>query len=235
MLNAIYGCGGFGREVYDWYRGRWCRKQDDPNQSICFISDDELQRSKTVNGIQVLSLDSFAAKEGEKKITIAIGNSKVREALLARCIERKIFPFEIQHHTSVVSPLAGIGYGAVFSPFSVLCPNAHIGKLVHLNMYAYVAHDAVLGDFCTLAPRASINGNVVLGDHVYVGTGAVIREGIKVGAHSVIGAGAVVVKDVGEWETVVGVPAVPISSRKPLPIVVMVNGIPTTEDPPSLR
>ncbi len=46
-----------------------------------------------------------------------------------------------------------------------------------------------------------------IGDRVFIGAGARILGGIRVGSDAVIGANAVVVHDVGDADTVVGIPA----------------------------
>jgi serine O-acetyltransferase len=50
----------------------------------------------------------------------------------------------------------------------------------------------------------------MMGDDIFIGTGAKILGGISIGNHVTIGANAVVIRDVLDYQTVVGVPAKPI-------------------------
>lgn len=59
---------------------------------------------------------------------------------------------------------------------------------------------------------------VTIGHDVWIGHGAVILPGVTVGNGAVIGANAVVVRDVGAYEIVAGVPAKPLRRRFAQPI-----------------
>ncbi len=59
-----------------------------------------------------------------------------------------------------------------------------------------------------------IKGPVEIGDYVFVGPRVIILPGVSIGKGAVIAAGAVVVKNVGEFEVVGGVPAKIIGERK---------------------
>ncbi len=56
-------------------------------------------------------------------------------------------------------------------------------------------------------PGVNISGSVKIGKSVLIGAGATILPNRNIGDNSIIGAGAVVTRDVGEGQTVVGVPA----------------------------
>ena len=48
---------------------------------------------------------------------------------------------------------------------------------------------------------------ILICEGAWIGAGATILRGVRVGRHAIVGAGAVVTHDVGDYETVVGVPA----------------------------
>jgi len=57
------------------------------------------------------------------------------------------------------------------------------------------------------------NEEVIIGNDVWIGTNAIIMGGVTIGDGAIIAAGAVVVKDVGAYEIVGGVPAKLIRKR----------------------
>ena len=227
-IFAIYGCGGYGREVAPiLYRN--LERDLDPiskemgldskRDNIVFIDDSE-NLGSFVNDYKIISFEIFLKEyeKEEKNCTIAISNSILREKLYKKCEKHKINMFTIKSANSIVMDRVEIGSGSILSPFVTITSNVVIGKAFQANIYSTVCHDCKIGDFVTFAPNVNCNGNIVIGDHVYVGTGAIILPGEnnkpkKIGNNSVIGAGAVVTKDIPDNVTVVGCPAKIISER----------------------
>ncbi len=54
---------------------------------------------------------------------------------------------------------------------------------------------------------------IVIEDYAWIGIGAIVLQGVHIGKGAVVCAGAVVVKDVGDYEIVAGVPAKKIGER----------------------
>jgi sugar O-acyltransferase (sialic acid O-acetyltransferase NeuD family) len=174
-----------------------------------------------VSGIPVLRyIDWSASAFGRRLVSVAVADSSVRKALVARCELDGIGFFEVRAASVVLLDSVRIGVGAILCPYVTLTSNITIGRHFHCNLYSYVAHDCVIGDFVTFAPGVKCNGNVVIEDDVYVGTGAVIKQGkpgspLVIGRGAIIGMGAVVTRNVAAGETVVGNPARPLVRGKP--------------------
>lgn len=207
-LFGIYGAGGCARGVLPLAR------EAAGGGELVFI--DDAAPTDEVNGHAVLSFDEFCNRtDPEKRVNIAIANTRVREKLVARCAEVGLGFFTVRARDSVVMDDVDLGEGAILCPYTTLTSNIRIGRHFHANLYSYVEHDCVIGDFVTFAPGVKCNGNVVIGDHAYLGSGAVIRHGVPgrpltIGAGAVIGMGAVVTRDVPAGETWVGNPARPL-------------------------
>ncbi|MGH1577957.1 serine O-acetyltransferase [Planktotalea sp.] len=71
--------------------------------------------------------------------------------------------------------------------------------------------DCIIGPNCMIFHQVTLAGAVTLGGHVDIGAGAKLLGPLKVGDHARIGANAVVTRDVEAGQTVVGIPARPIS------------------------
>lgn len=205
-ILGVYGASGFGREVMPIATDF----AQDISQTV-FIDDDK--SGETLNGYKVVSLDEFRRiPSDEKRVAVAIANSKIRQKLTEKLASYDIMPFSVRAPSAVVANSSQIGEGAILAHFVTLTSNAQIGRSFHANIYSYVAHDCQIGDFVTFAPRVHCNGNCVIHDHAYIGTGAILKQGkpgkpLTIGEGAVVGMGAVVTKDVPAGVTVVGNPA----------------------------
>ena len=211
-LFAVYGSGGYGREVMPLARNQ-LHRQSIPAERLVFVDDQ--QEAPQINGHRVLRYSEFLQYEAkELHLVLAIANSVAREKLAVLCTSDQISPWTVSALNSVILDDVSVGEGAVLSPFTTLTSNIRIGKYFQANIYSYVAHDCVIGDYVTFAPGVKCNGNVVIEDHAYIGTGAVIKQGtpakpIVIGRGAVVGMGAVVTRSVPAGVTVVGNPARP--------------------------
>lgn len=200
---AIYGAGGFGREVASMaLRAGF--------SEIVFVSQDS---ADPIFGFDVIHPDALS---GSEQICIAIGDGATRQRLADDFSEDRLA--SVIAATAVIGHDTHIGPGAIFSDFTMVTASARIGRQFHCNIYSYVAHDCEIGDFVTFAPKVCCNGNVHIGDFAYIGTGAVIKQGVpgkplRIGAGAVVGMGAVVTKDVPDGAVVVGNPARQLDPR----------------------
>lgn len=174
------------------------------------------QQSGSVWGIPVVGGDSvwadFRQRNPAVRPLLAIDPPALRRKLADHYGRADIAGFIAD--TAYISRSAQIAGDAVIQHRVWISGDVRIAEGARINIGAQLHHDCTIGGFATIAPRAALMGRVSLGQNVYVGAGAVIRQGVSVGADAVIGAGAVVLRDVGPNETVVGIPARPISREK---------------------
>lgn len=210
---AIYGCGGFGREILPLARQSLGVSDATHKDAIVFVSDVAAEVGTRENGTRVISFAELVQIDRQEiEVVVSLGAPKVRRELAERC-EREGFAFRslvASTHRSLDD--VRYGTGSVFCDFSMTTSNVQIGKHFQCNIYSYVAHDCVIGDFVTFAPRVNCNGRIIVEDDVYIGTSAVLRQGspekpLVIGKGSVIGMGAVVTKDVMPFTTMAGNPA----------------------------
>ena len=205
-VYGIYGASGFWKEVLPL-----AKEQFGSESKIVFVDDGDVPNE--LLGCDILNFEQFVNLKGQKKVTIAIANSKIREKLTLKCLENGVETFDVKASNVVVLENVKMDDGSILCPFVTLTSDITIGKSFQANIYSYVAHDCVIGDYVTFAPAVKCNGNVHIGDHAYIGTGAIIHQGkpnrpLKIGKGAVVAAGAVVTKSVPDGMTVFGSPAI---------------------------
>ncbi|KAB6714852.1 MULTISPECIES: acetyltransferase [Roseobacteraceae] len=202
---AIYGCGGFGREVLQILHA--LNAQEPQWNCLGFVVDPGFARPQSVHGLPVVDDISSLERGARANIAIAIGAPSVRRRVAEKLgALGHVFP-------TLVHPRAWIGAKVSLSEGVLVCANAClttdiiVSPHVHLNLSVTVGHDAELGAYSTISPGANISGYVTLGEGVDIGTGATVIQGISIGDGAVIGAGAAVVRSIPPHCTAVGVPA----------------------------
>jgi sugar O-acyltransferase (sialic acid O-acetyltransferase NeuD family) len=202
---AIYGCGGFGREIAPIAQAS--------NADVVFVSDIVDEQGRVINGLPVLSFTELTSPDNrDRQVCLAIASGSTRRAIAAQCESAGLSFGSIFAPTHSRLTDVCVGDGAVFCGYTTCTSNIRIGRHFHCNIYSYVAHDCVIGNYVTFAPRVNCNGNVIIEDDVYVGTGAFLKQGttakpLRIGGGATIGMGAVVTKDVPAGATVIGNPA----------------------------
>lgn len=207
---AVYGSGGFGREIA-W--AAECAEEKGQRMGVaCFVDDDEDKQGAKINGLPVMGLDEARRRFPDARMVLAIGSPRARQVIAKRCEEGGWEFVKIIHPSTEISRWVEHGDGVVICAGNILTTNIRLGRQVQVNLDCTIGHDVIMDDFTTLAPGVHISGWVHLGKRVYVGTGAVLVNGTEdnpliIGDDSVIGAGACVTKSVPARETWVGVPA----------------------------
>ena len=211
-ILGIYGAGGFGREIVNIANQSLVKKiGKNISSKVYFIESSP--KMKEINGYTLISEEEFISiKCKNKYFNIAIADSKVREQIAIRLLQKNIEPISIYSPSAEVSKNVDISIGSIICSFSSLTSNTKIGRFFHANLYSCIAHDCVIGDFVTFAPGVLCLGNVHINNHAYIGAGAILKQGLTgkplvIGEGAIIGMGAVVTKDVAPFTTVVGIPA----------------------------
>ena len=210
---AVYGAGGFGRELAWLIQS--CNDVEHLYELVCFIDDNQELHGCIVNGLRIFGLQEAYSAFPKARVVCGVGIPRMRETIVTKTREMG-FDFETVIHPRVEqSQWVDIGEGAIICAGNILTTNITIGRHVHINLDCTIGHDVRIGDYSTLAPGVHVSGYVYIGTRVYVGTGAVFvngteKEPLIIGDDVTIGAGACVTRSIEAGQTVVGVPARPI-------------------------
>lgn len=207
---AIYGAGGFGREVEFLIQD--INKFSLQYEFIGYF-DDGKQKGEIINSFSVLGgMQELNNYGDELCLAIAVANPPTKKKIV-ESIQNKNISFPTLIHPSVWSgneEVTKIGKGCIICAGVIITVNIDLRDFIILNLSCTVGHDTVIGKYCSFMPTVNISGEVNIEDEVYVGTGAKIINQLEIGEKTIIGAGAVVAKSIPANCTAVGIPAKPI-------------------------
>ena len=202
---AIYGGGGFGREV------KMLIDQINKYDFIGFF-DDGIPKGTIIEGNNFLGgineLNSFTEKI---LLVISIADPNIKLKLLESITNSNItFPTLIHPSCIIGDEMNKIGEGCIICASTIITINIEIGNHVILNLACTIGHDTKIGSYSSFMPGVNISGDVEIGNKVYCGTGVTIINKVKIGTGAIVGAGALVHKNLPPYCTAVGFPAKPI-------------------------
>lgn len=202
-IICLYCCGGIGKEIADLLNTY------QKFESLVFVDDDEEKSGKTINGINVYTLNDCLKKfEFDKlRFIITSGEPKFRESLSAKIEQNRLAQINFYPPGFYFSKNSTIGIGTIVHLGATITTNVIIGKCCLINKNAVIAHDVNIDEFCVISPNVTIGGNVSIGKNCFIGSGAIIRNGLTIGKNSIIGMGSVVLENVADNSVVVGNPA----------------------------
>ena len=157
---AIFGVGGFGREVLTLIRDI---NRKEP--TYCFIGffDDGHQTGEMINGFPVLGkTEDLNQWESELAIAISIGNPSVKKRVVNKITNPKVsYPTLIHPSTLIGAPeYLNVGKGCIICAGNMITTNIEIGDFVVLNLGCTVGHDTVIKDYAAFMPSCNISGEV---------------------------------------------------------------------------
>lgn len=207
---AIFGAGGFGREVKTILDAINV-KSPDTYEFIGFY-DDGFEKGTFVNNFQILGgISEINEVSDNLMLIVSIGDPKIKKNVISKIKNQYIsFPSIIHPRVSISNDFVNIGNGCIICEGTIITCNIEIKDFVILNLMCTVGHDTIIEDYCAFMPSVNISGEVNIKQGVYVGTGAKIINLLEIGENTIIGAGAVVSKSLPANCTAVGIPAKPI-------------------------
>jgi len=207
---GIFGIGGHGRELH------WLAIQCGiPFARMKFIADPVFQTQGTVNGTDVVDIETFSRQFPGAPVFVGIGDPTARHRIVAKLTSHgHRFPPLISPH-ALLSPTTRCHDGVVVFHRSVISVNVDIGAHAHVNVGCSISHDVTVGAFSSLSPGVNVCGGVKIGADVFVGANACVIHSVperelRIGDGAYIAAGACVTHSVDIGTRVAGVPARPM-------------------------
>ena len=190
---AIYGAGGFGREVACLIKRI---NEVEPTWNLVGFFDDNPDKKdqpishfgKCFGGIEVLN-----AWLTELAVAMAIGSSVVVKKVVEKIDNDNItFPNLIDKSFYLADPETfSIGKGNIIMGPGVATCDITINDFNVLNGSVVLGHDVKIDSFNTLMPAVRISGEVKIGECNFFGVGSIVLQQIKIGNNIRLGAGSV--------------------------------------------
>lgn len=205
---VILGAGGHAKVVLDIAQlsGRY--------QQYVFLDDAYLSIADCAGHEVVGPLASYHEyANDDTEFFVAMGSCAGRQQWLETLAQSQLAVATLVHPKAIVASTANLACGVLVCAGAVINPDAQIGIGSIINTNASVDHDCIIGAYCHICPGVAVAGIVTIGDRCWIGIGASIIQLIAIADDCTIGAGAAVIQSTQAGQTLVGVPARPISKE----------------------
>lgn len=207
---AIYGAGGFGREMASLLkRINSIKKQWN---FIGFFDDDKENKPKgscNEYGEILGGIDELNHYKVPLSIILALGNPKILYSVYSK-INNSIIEYP-----NIVAPEASIldcdnfsmGRGNIICSFASMSCNVRLGDFNVFNNRVSLGHDVIVDSFNTFMTASRISGGTTIGRLNFFGVSAVVLPGIKIGKETTVGANSVIMRKTKDHSVYIGNPA----------------------------
>jgi acetyltransferase-like isoleucine patch superfamily enzyme len=164
---AIYGLGGFGREVACIIS--LINRQKPEWNLIGFFDDGKSINETCEYGKVIGGISELNNWDKPLSVVVAIGTPKTVVAIINKIYNEKVdFPNIIAPDCKFLDrENMSIGQGNIICVGCYLSCNVHLGDFNILNGYITIGHDAKLGNYNSLMPAVRISGYDEIGDRNY--------------------------------------------------------------------
>lgn len=147
----------------------------------------------------------------ELAVFIPMANPRIKKNIHQKIADFTNLSFPNLIHPRVNTRNLTLGVGNIIQENVSISIDVKMKDFNMINYAVFLGHDMEMGSYNTVNPQAKICGNVKMEEQCFVGVGATVLQNLKIGSGSTVGAGALVRQEVKANQTVVGIPARPIS------------------------
>lgn len=204
---AIYGFGGFGREVACLIQH--INKNQEEWKLIGFFDDGVEPGEKCKYGKVLGNIETLNAWNRPLSIAIAIGSSKSLKEIPERITNPMInFPNIIAPNTFFFDrESVNLGKGNIITFGCRMSCNITMGDFNILNGCVSLGHDVILGNHNILLPETRISGQSQIGNNNYLGSKVFVSQCLHIGNNTRIAAGSIVLRNTRDHSLYMGNPA----------------------------
>lgn len=204
---AIYGFGGFGREIACVINAI---NVSSPQWNIIgYFDDGHMFGESNSYGTVLGGIDALNQYKSPLAVVMAIANPSIVYNIVSKVNNKQVyFPNIIAPNVFFFDENSvTMGQGNVITFGSRLSCNVHLGNFNLINGCVSLGHDVEIGSYNMLQPDTRISGDTVVGDFNFFGVRSLILQGLRIGNHVKIGASSVVMRKTKDGMTYFGNPA----------------------------
>ncbi|MFY7732901.1 MAG: acetyltransferase [Bacteroidia bacterium] len=205
---AIYGAGGFGKEV-----ACLINKINDisPTWNLIGFFDDGIKKETEISKYGKVLGGMVELNDWKNKISIvfAIGVPRILSFLVNKIQNPKVnFPNIIHPEVFFADKSTlKMGKGNVIVRACSFSCDVELGDFNQFNSISALAHDVKVGSFNVFMPLSRISGGTSIGELNLFGIGSVILQNIKIGNNTRFSAGCYVMRNTKDGMLYAGNPA----------------------------
>lgn len=208
---AIYGAGGFGREVACLIRriNKSLGSESEKWNIVGFFDDGKEKGYRNEYGEVLGGMKELNAWATPLSVAIAIGAPKWIKKISESCTNTNInWPNIISPDTIFLDKdNISIGKGNIVCSRCFFSCHVEIGDFNIFNGYVTVGHDDKIGNYNSIMPAVRLSGELTIGDSNFFGVASVVLQQLKIGEKVTVGANSVIMRNTKDGCTYVGNPA----------------------------
>lgn len=208
---AIFGAGGFGREVACLINRINLHVENEEKWNIVGFFDDAPNLKGTHNeyGEVLGGMDKLNSWSSPLSVALAIGSPAILKLLVSKIKNHLVkFPNLIAPDATFLDNRnVKIGKGNIICSQCIISTNVTIGDFNIVNCCTIIGHDASLGNYNAIMPSVNISGGVQIGNENYFGVSSVVLQYLKIGNNTKIGANSTIFQKTKDGNTYIGNPA----------------------------
>lgn len=205
---AIFGAGGFGREIACLIKQI---NKEKPTWNLVGFYDDNPQLLGTKNeyGEILGGIDALNQYDQELAVAIAIGNPSAVKKVVESITNKNVsFPNLVAPDVIVMDEENfSMGRGNIICSKCWISCNVHFGDFNILNVGTTIGHDVQMGNYNSLMPAVNISGEVTIGEENFFGVASAVLQRKKIGNNTIIGGNSLIIKNTKDGRTYMGNPA----------------------------
>ena len=207
---AIFGAGGFGREVANLIR-RINKASKEPVWNFIGYFDDnaELKGARNEYGQVLGGISELNTYEGVLCLAIGVGSPDAVRTIVGNIKKEGV------EYPNLIDPTVQIadennyklGKGNVFASNCIISIAVKVGDFNSFNNNTVLGHDDEVGNFNCFMPNVNISGGVKIGDGNFFGVKSTVLQYLKVGNNTKIGSMALILRNTKDGYLYMGIPA----------------------------
>lgn len=205
---AIYGAGGFGREVF-------CLIQKinavSPQWDVIGFFDDGKPKGEPVGryGKILGGMEEVNSWPEPLAVVVAVGSTENMKKIVGGIKSPNISFPNILHPDVIFADEESVfmGKGNIVQRGSAFSCDVKMGDFNVFNGGTVLGHDVVLGSYNVLMPAVRISGSTTVGNANFFGISSIVLQGLKIGDDITLSAGSVLMRKPKDGKLYIGNPA----------------------------